>query len=265
MKHLDYLIRAVWLPDGEDTATIGLNALRTLEDLERIDPVFSRWSFSDPTIPPEDATYESRIPMTQARGRIKSLVESGVRRNDYGEPTPKQGYRLSASNSVRENDREPPQRTHFGVIAGSQSVLSNSLKFTTGTYFDAADPAITTYPIYRQALEVLASNWPCPWACAYGFNTHYFERSVARGVPPVPYSMFHMAWIAYISAPLAASIKPPTELVTERTPGGGLILSAVRERLDPTNPDHMRRCRLLVDLMRTRVGEDNRPARAGPF
>jgi hypothetical protein len=80
----------------------------------------------------------------------------------------------------------------------------------------------------------------------------------------LPFSMFHMAWISYLSAPLAVGLTPPAELAAQRMPGGGLILSAVQDRLDPDNSDHVRRSRILTDLMLERVGNDGTSPRWGP-
>lgn len=58
-------------------------------------------------------------------------------------------------------------------------------------------------------------------------------------------------------------------MYAERTPGGGLILSAVQTRIDQSNPDHMRRSRQLEAIMLERVSEYGRPnappARVGPY
>ena len=84
---------------------------------------------------------------------------------------------------------------------------------------------------------------------------------------------FKVAWIAYLSPALAAGLTPPPEIVCERTPGGGMILSAVLDRLDEANPEHMRRSRILEAIMMERVGTQEPPkvgaarlpARVGPY
>jgi hypothetical protein len=48
--------------------------------------------------------------------------------------------------------------------------------------------------------------------------------------------------------------RTPGEIVTERTPDGGLLMTAVEERLDPTNPEHLRRARSLAETMMSRTG-----------
>ncbi len=41
----------------------------------------------------------------------------------------------------------------------------------------------------------------------------------------------------------------------ERTPDGGLLMIAAEERLDPANPDHMRRSRAIAEIMIARAGD----------
>jgi len=69
------------------------------------------------------------------------------------------------------------------------------------------------------------------------------------GEPTFPDTIFHIPWIAYLSAPLAAGIELTPEILTERTPDGGLLMTATTERLDPTNPEHVRRARILAETM----------------
>ena len=61
--------------------------------------------------------------------------------------------------------------------------------------------------------------------------------------PTFPVSVFHVPWIVYLSADRAAGLTLALEILTERTPDGGLLMSATTERLDPTNPEHVRRSR----------------------
>jgi hypothetical protein len=64
-----------------------------------------------------------------------------------------------------------------------------------------------------------------------------------------------MSWLSYLSAPLAAGLEPPADILSERTPDGGLLMIAAEERLDPANPDHMRRSRIIAEIMIARAGD----------
>ena len=73
-----------------------------------------------------------------------------------------------------------------------------------------------------------------------------------------PYSVFHIPWIAYLSAEYAAGVALPCDILTERTPDGGLLMSATTARLDPDNPEHVRRARIIAETMIARAGSDGR-------
>ena len=69
------------------------------------------------------------------------------------------------------------------------------------------------------------------------------------GEPPFPYSQYQMPWIAYLDVQRAAAIDVPAEYATERTPDGGLLMTATEGVFDPTNIDHMRPSRLIAEIM----------------
>lgn len=48
---------------------------------------------------------------------------------------------------------------------------------------------------------------------------------------------------------LTTGLKLAPEILTERTPDGGLLMSATTDRLDPTNPEHIRRARILAETL----------------
>jgi hypothetical protein len=84
--------------------------------------------------------------------------------------------------------------------------------------------------------------------------------------PTFPVSIFHIAWMAYLSTPLASDLILPPEIQTERLPDGGLLMIATEERLDPTNPEHVRRARTLAETLIERTGYQRtaRHGREGP-
>lgn len=72
--------------------------------------------------------------------------------------------------------------------------------------------------------------------------------------PTFPYSIFHIPWIAYLSAKLAVGVKLPPEIAAEATLDGGLLVAASRERLDPDNPEQARRARILAEILIKQTG-----------
>ena len=116
------------------------------------------------------------------------------------------------------------------------------------------DPEVVTYPVFKGALLAINATWPAVWACAYAFRMDYDKVPLFTGAALFPYSVFHIPWLAYLSAPLGAGIELPPEIKTECTPDGGLLMIAADERLEPTDPEHLRRARILAQIMITRTG-----------
>ena len=73
--------------------------------------------------------------------------------------------------------------------------------------------------------------------------------------PTFPDTIFHIPWIAYLSAERAAGLTLAREILTERMPDGGLLMSATTDRLDPMNPEHVRRARILAEILIACAGE----------
>jgi hypothetical protein len=106
-----------------------------------------------------------------------------------------------------------------------------------------------TYRLFRAALLAINGIWSPPWSCAQAFRLDYDKVPLFTGAPLFPYSRFHIPWLAYLSAPLATKVALPAEILNERTPDGGLLMIATEDRLDPTNPEHVRRARILAETL----------------
>ena len=134
----------------------------------------------------------------------------------------------------------------------------------TGFWRVAADPDIVTYPIFRSALLAINAFWPPSLAYAYVRRLGYVAVPIDEGVgvqavridsprqvpgdPTFPLN-FHIPWLAYLPAKLAAGLKLAPEILVERTPDGGALITATEERIDPDNPEHLRRSRILAETM----------------
>ena len=189
-------------------------------------------------------------------------------RDDFRRPEPYYGYSAVAFTG----DVIKSRRVRLRIKAGGQSKGDMSLQ--TADWKVLPDPAIVTYPLFKAMLLAINVIWPPPWACAYAFRSNIVKVPVVYrpGVegyslesapmipsePTFPESVFHITWIAYLSAPLAIGVKLPPEIMTERTADGGLLMIATEERLNPTNPEHLQRSRVLAETMIARAGN---PAR----
>ncbi len=237
----DYNIRSGWRERVESPAVIGEKFIKTLDALSRLDPVlFANWRL-----------FELRartLTLDEARPGIAALVEKNVVLDDSRKPLPTYGYHALASAGKFKD----PRCVNFKADAGGKYDGGTLLQF--GDYDVPPDPAIVTFPLFKAALPAINAIWQAPWACAYVFEVSYYEAPLFPGAPLFPYSIFHIPWLTYLSAPLADGLELPREILTERTSDGGLLMIAAEERLDPTNPEHLRRARILVDIMVSRTG-----------
>ena len=237
-----YDLRSSWNNRVDSPEALGVKFLGTLDALSHIDPVvFANWQLSDFRV-------MSFCPLQQARREITSLVQRNVVLDDLREPDPDCGYTMVA-NVGKFKD---PRSAAFWARAGGQHESETDLKFAD--YDVAPDLTIVTYPLFKAALLAINANWQPAWACAYAFRLDYNEAPLARGAPLFPYSVFHIPWLGYLSAPLTDGLHLAAEILTERTPDGGLLMSATHERLDPTNPEHLVRARIIAETMMACTG-----------
>jgi hypothetical protein len=248
-----YFVRSGWPGRVETPAAIGAKFIKTLDALSKVDPIFANWelarAFDSPT-----------VPLDEARSDIASLIEDWVSQDDYDEPDPYFGYHPKALAGESRDARS----VVFGADAGGKLHGGTELRF--GFFFDVPpDLAIVTYPLCKAALLAINAIWQAPWACAQAIwsggmvsvpfdlgGVQAFRIENERYIPSdptFPYSIFHIPWIGYLSAPLAAGVSLPPEILTERAPGGGLLMTATKDRLDPDNLEHARRARILAETM----------------
>jgi hypothetical protein len=237
----DYNIRFNFPPLPESAVAVAEKFVKTLDSLSRIDALFTAWRVID-------SRGRSSRPLAEVRSQVPGIVARNVVRDDQG-PSPEEGYHASAM--VGELD--DPRSADFSVRAGGKFENYGSLEF--GSYKVTTDPAVVTYPRYRAALLAIDAEWQPTWACANAFKMHYDKTPLTAGAPLFPYSRFHIPWIAYLSAPLVSGLQLPAEIRSEHTSDGGLLMIATEERLEPTNPDHLRMARIIAETMVARAGD----------
>jgi hypothetical protein len=212
-----------------------------------------------------DSPNVTGVSLAEARLEMTQFVERNIVSGDDGVPDPREGYSVLVWGAQTPSDYTTSRTATVSLRVGSS--WCNEAHFEIGGVDRLPDIDLVTYSTYAGALKALVSNWACPWAFA---NVFVNDRPpIVQGVsyPTDDLPPFENAWIAYLSAPLAAGLSPPSEIVCQPTPGGGLILSAVLERLDPADPEHKRRSELLRMIMVERVGTPQvyLAARAGDY
>jgi hypothetical protein len=233
----DYSICSALPAHPENPAALGAKFLETIDALTRIDPtIFADWQIITLRKPP-------MLPLESVRSRIADVIARTVYRDDPG-----MGYNLTALTNAATASR----RISVSIRTGGK--VKGLAQLKTGHWKVLPDPSIVTYPIFKAALLDTIAIWPPTWASAYAFRMDYETESLAPGAPLFPSSVFHIPWMGYLSAPLTTHlVLPPSEIVTERTPDGGLLMIATEDRLDPTSPEDLRCARIIAETMIARV------------
>jgi hypothetical protein len=246
----NYSIRTNLARNECSPTSIGDRLIRTLDALSESDPsIFTNWEITDrPT--------KSSVPLAAARSRIGTMVENNVVRDQLGEPDPDYGYDVWAFTRVDDRSRE----IHLWIKAGGKH--AGQVWLRTGAYNFPVDLSIVTFPIFKAALLALVANWTLPWCSAHAFRSNYAMVPVHGGVglklesrpmlpqqPTFPNSPFYIPWIGYLSAALSSGLRLSPEIATERVLDGGLLMIATEDRLDPDNPEHLQRARIIAETM----------------
>jgi hypothetical protein len=256
----DYFVRGSWAgPADEKSAVTGARFLKTLDSLSGIDALLSGWQVMRNWKITEDECPRF-VPLDAARDRIAEIVEQGVSRNERDQPEPWYGYSVAAAAGARG-----PRRVTFTARTGLQF-----FELSFGEHYLASDLTIVTYPLFKAALLAISAAWDAQWSYAqasrnefvgipmdFGPGVPAFRIEAAPQVPldpTFPRSIFHVPWIVYLSAERAAGVTLAREILSERTPEGGLLMSATTDCLDPTNPEHARRARILAETLIASTG-----------
>lgn len=248
MMNESSFLHAIWLVRAqrrETPAEIEKKFVHTLDALSAIDPLFTRWKVLD-------FVARAAIPLAAARPQISTILEGGVVRDDYDQPEPESGYRAIG---VTDN---PKASRIVKLTVNAGSVFRESMvALEIGDPLAPTDPAVVDYTLFRKALLAITAHWQPAWSYACAFRMDYWKAPIVPGAPVIRYNPFHITWIAYLSPALSKGfVVPPPDLLTEHAPGGGLLLSATEENFDPTNPEHLRRARLLAETMISHTGDE---------
>jgi hypothetical protein len=255
-----YFVRGCWAgPADEKPAFTGAKFLQTLDSLSGIDALFSGWQVMRNWQITDDEQPRF-VPLDTARDRIAEIVEQGVSRDDRDRPDPRYGYSVAAAAGARG-----PRRVAFSARTGNQF-----FELSFGEHYLASDLTIVTYPLFKAALLAISVAWDAQWSYAQAMRNEFVEIPMDFGPgvpafrieaapqvpldPTFPRSIFHVPWIVYLSAERAKGVTLAREILTERTPEGGLLMSATTDRLDPTNPEHARRARILAETLIASTG-----------
>jgi hypothetical protein len=195
-----------------------------LEALSLIDPAFGPWLFAgaERATPLKDLSF----------AEIANLIAQGVSRADDGDPTPSGGYWMGAATALKRIPRLIDVTVHAGSYAVANYFI-NSASFNTAP-LNAENAAFINFRVFKAAVLAIASTWDATWCGASHWGMPEGEKLQILGRP-----FFGLAWMTYISPRFAPMITPPRTAISERVPGGGLLMIATEERFSADNPAHL--------------------------
>ncbi|HMK91328.1 MAG TPA: Imm52 family immunity protein [Methylocystis sp.] len=216
-KSKEFLVRCVWERRGETPEELATRFLRMIDSLERIDPIFSLWMCGQDL----DSDLE------KVRNRYAEEITEGIARDDLGQPEPVYGYRFAAWTRSQPKDRTFSVRCRVGATVST--LFPNNVHLQTRSDPEGPSPEVVAYSIFRAALLAMVDAWEPLDGGAYS------QQLISKGRD----SYFPKAWIQYLCPWLAQKITPPSTVLAERLPDGGLLMTATTETFDVSNAKHM--------------------------
>ena len=219
---ISYNLQANWMEREESAPGVARRYLAYFTRLACEHDVFGSWFVG------------SRLAkLEEVEGDLVSVVEQDVTRDDYGEPSPLEGF------STCGLSRDRRQTFVFVGSAGSPlpSPYLSGLSFHTD-YGVLPDQAFATYAIWRSICLATIASWEPLYCIAAPSTLNPFRR---KG------SWYWESWFTYVHPSLMHRIDVPRIPVVERTPDGGLLLAAADEVFAVDNPDHLEAARRIAD------------------
>ncbi|QGM47317.1 Imm52 family immunity protein [Methylocystis heyeri] len=229
-KSKDFFIGANWEARAETPDELAVRFLSMTDALKEIDPVFSLWT----------CTGRSPEKLEKVRDRLAAEIAANVLRDYWNnEPSPREGYSFGALT------RNTPKTRSFTVSCRAASVLNdvfgNRVILSTDAVIGCRpDADVVSYRIFRAALLAVVHAWDPVHARA---TSHPLVQTYGGGI------YFGPAWMKYLCPWLAEMITPPSTVLAERLPNGGLLMSATTETFDVENPAHMAAAKDMANAM----------------
>ncbi len=214
-----YSIHCNWEQRAETPEELAARFLRMIDSLKEIDPAFRLWTCGKKR--PEK--------LEEVRDRYAEEIAAGITRDDWREPVPGDGYRFGA------RSRDTPKDRSFYVTCMGGSIIkrsfTNSVTLATDSVTGSRpDAGVVSYRVFRPALLAIVDAWEPVRARA----TCHPLIQLYKGD-----SLFPPVWIQYLCPWLAQKITPPSTVLSENLPNGGLLMSATTETFDVDNPAHL--------------------------
>ena len=200
------------------------------------------------------------VPYEAIRGTLASAIEAGKATDDNGTPWPDGGCRLTVLN--RWDEAGPLPSVEISLSEGwlVPYFWANVLVISTPVAC-VSDPSIYSYEVIRAAMLAGCEIFEADSCIAYPHaladldepETDFDEPEIDFGEPETDLDepgACGIGWMTYIGPEPAPLITPPSNVIVEHRPNGGLFMAATRDRFDVDDPAHVAAARAILAAVR---------------
>jgi hypothetical protein len=226
MNKTKYEFIARWGARKEDPQSCGARLAVMLRALASVHPAFARWNEQGRT------PAEWNRPFCSMPPQAGELAKQFARHPEQRVAGRERGYSVAAWNG-REND---PHGAAFMVAAGdgnqwAPNPFANSVDVDLDARCSENADLVNAEGMCGILLAVIAGWDPD--------SAEVMDRKQLSCLAPgehLPH--FRAGWMSYVGPRYAPHVVPPPQVISERVPGGGLLMLATREPFDISNPVH---------------------------
>ncbi len=218
-------VRADWPGRRESPEQVAARLRRYLDDLISLDECLETWSVG----------RRKTAPYRWVRTDLAALVRDDVMRSESGEEEVNSGYQIAAM-----SDDTRQLFALQGNAGGIHPWPSWNRVFLYTNSGRTPVPEIVTYRLLKAVTLATIAAWE-PLFCLVGSS----DLRVRPGD-----GWYYRAWMTYVPPPHATSLDLLGVPFAERTPDGGLLLSATEDIFDAKNPAHVEGAQIISNAVR---------------
>lgn len=228
MKYGPYEIRLYGDPRQESAHACAVRFARMATALAAIHPAFARWNRQARTARLAKVPFCTMPPDID---ELTKMIESRRHIADVSrEVMADLGFHFSAWNGI-----SGPSGVWFRMNVGAYLTthsFPNQVNFVF-QQLEEANEDLLNPKILKAVLLTLIDAWEPDWALLT--DRGYSHALVERG--PLP--LFTAGWMTYLAAPHARRLRLPPEAMVEPVAGGGILISATKDRFTIDDPDQV--------------------------
>ena len=230
MAHAFRLIAMSWGVKRELPIQLAERFLIIVNSLRRLGPAFRNWNWLETIRAYGEEENGILVPLDENPKQLARAIEHNVNcENDRTyTPDPDSGYFLLAATG---EDTISNYLQVSATAANTQSWHRPPFANDADIIFAAngARPSIVCFDTVKSLLLIMAETWEASSGVA--FSSGDFDMDLAgKG--------FKWGWMTYLSPYFANRIEPPTGVILDYRPNGGLFMAATTEVFDRANPVH---------------------------